>query len=344
MLGDVATLALVKAGAWVNRTWVLPIVAVSPTARCHSRCVSCEWWRADGATDLPLAAYRDLTADLVQLGTRVVVITGGEPLLRDDLWEIAGMFREQGLALHLMTSGLALRTQAPEVARHCAQVVVSLDGATRDTYARIRGVDGLAAIHAGVARLRALAPAVRITARATLHRHNATSISELVKAARQIGFHGISFLAADLTSPAFGGSPRATRAGLALARHEIDAMRAAIERCIVEESGAFATGFIAESPARLRGLGDYYAAHLGLGPFPRVRCHAPQVSVAIDADGTVRPCFFQPAIGSIRDHRLSAIVTDALPRFRAGWDPSRDNTCRRCVCALTVGWGARPWA
>ena len=344
MLRDVATLAVVKAGAWANRTWVLPIVAVSPTARCHSRCVSCDWWRADGATDLPIAAYRDLAADLTRLGTRVVVITGGEPLLRDDLWEIAGLFRQRGLALHLMTSGLGLRTHASEVARHCAQIVVSLDGATRESYTHIRGVDGLEAVRSGVERLRTLAPALRITARATLHRHNATCIAELVRAARLIGVHGISFLAADLTSPAFGGSPRATRADLALTHHEVDGMRAAIERCIVEESGAFATGFIAESPARLRRLADYYAAHLGLGPFPPVRCHAPQVSVAIDADGTVRPCFFQPAIGNIRDHRLSAIVTDALPRFRAGWNPSRDKTCQRCVCALTVGWGARPWA
>ena len=46
---------LVKLGELTGKTHALPLVLFSPTARCNSRCVSCDWWRADGAGDLSLA-------------------------------------------------------------------------------------------------------------------------------------------------------------------------------------------------------------------------------------------------------------------------------------------------
>ena len=50
---------LVKLGELTGKTHALPLVLFSPTARCNSRCVSCDWWRADGAGDLSLAEIDD---------------------------------------------------------------------------------------------------------------------------------------------------------------------------------------------------------------------------------------------------------------------------------------------
>jgi len=43
---------LVRPGELTGKTHALPLVLFAPTARCNSRCVSCDWWRADAAGDL----------------------------------------------------------------------------------------------------------------------------------------------------------------------------------------------------------------------------------------------------------------------------------------------------
>jgi radical SAM protein with 4Fe4S-binding SPASM domain len=55
----------------------------------------------------------------------------------------------------------------------------------------------------------------------------------------------------------------------------------------------------------------------------------------IEADGTVRPCFFHAAVGNIHDHSLFDIVNgDEALRFRQELDVAANPTCRNCVCSL----------
>src|SRR6478609_1079018 len=94
---------LVKLGERTGKTHALPMVMFSPTARCNSRCVSCDWWRADGAGDLSLAEIASLAAALPRFGTRIVALTGGEPLVRTDVMQVADLFRARGMKLQLLT-------------------------------------------------------------------------------------------------------------------------------------------------------------------------------------------------------------------------------------------------
>jgi len=341
---DVVTLARTHAGAAVNRTWTLPIAVVCPTGRCNSRCVSCSWWATTGEGEMTLQEFARLAAALQAMGTRLAVFSGGEPLLREDLWAIAGAFRHRGIVLHLLTSGLALKRDAAKVVRNFARVIVSLDGADAEAYRAVRGVDGFAAVAAGVAAVRSKNRFTRITARATLHRANFRDLIRLVDAARGIGVQQISFLAADLGSGAFGPRDRETLAPLPLTSDDVREFKEVIERCVADRATEFRNGFIAESPDRLRRLPQYYAAHLGEGRFPANRCNAPAVSVVVEADGTVRPCFFHAPVGNLRQYSLQEIVTRDLASFRAAWRPSSDAICERCVCTLNLGWGRPPWS
>ena len=49
---SLATATLVRLGEISNRTFVLPLAVFYPTSRCNSRCISCDWWKQDGAGDL----------------------------------------------------------------------------------------------------------------------------------------------------------------------------------------------------------------------------------------------------------------------------------------------------
>ena len=288
------TAGLVRLGELTNRSLVLPLVVFYPTARCNSRCRSCDWWRASGDDDLSVDEIRTLVAALPGLGARVVLFSGGEPLLRRDVFAIADLFRAAGLRLHLLTSGVLLERFAPEVVRMFERVVLSLDATTESLYKSVRGVPALACVERGVARLRELAPALPVTARSTLHRYNFRELPALIDHARAMGLDGISFLAADLASTAFGRQQPTPIRDLALSAAEVEEFAGLVEQVIVGHADDFASGFVAESPGRLRRL-------------PAVLCRARRA-------GAVSPSQLQCAldVGGGRGQRHRAPVL--LPR------------------------------
>jgi MoaA/NifB/PqqE/SkfB family radical SAM enzyme len=338
------TNALVRLGEITNRTFVLPVLVFFPTSRCNSRCASCDWWKSIGAGELTLDEIRRLAASLPSLGTRLVVFSGGEPLYRPDVLDIAAIFRETGVRLHLLTSGVLLDRRAPAVGRQFARVIVSLDAADPELYRAVRGVDALDRVEEGIRRLRAAAPAVTITARATLHRLNFRALPALIDHAHALALDGISFLAADVSTAAFGRARPGDAAALALSPAEVAEFEALVARTCAEYAEDFASGFVQESPAKLARLPQYYRALLGERPFPPVACNAPWMSAVVEADGAVRPCFFHAPIANVRDHSLDTIVRNHLPAFRRTLDVSRDPVCTRCVCAMKTRWRSAPWS
>lgn len=343
-IAQLASNLLVRISEATDRTFTLPILIFFPTARCNSRCISCDWWKADGAGDLALDEIRGLTDQLPRLGTRLAIFSGGEPTLRRDVYDIAALFRTRGVRLHLLTSGLFLERDAAAVVEHFEQVTISLDGHTAAKYQEIRGVNGLAVIERGVRKLKTLSPRTPVRARSTLHRYNFRELPALIDKARAMALDGISFLAADVSSDAFGrtsasavhGSMPAPR-DLLLSAKELEEFTRVVEDTIASRAADFASRFIAEPPDRLRRLPQYYAAQLGLGEFPVVSCNAPWASAVVEADGAVRPCFFHPAVGNIRQRTLREIMADEMVAFRRRLDVACNATCRRCVCTLRVG-------
>lgn len=341
---SLATSALVRLGELANQTFVLPVVVFFPTSRCNSRCVSCDWWKCSGEGDLSLPEIEAIAEALPALGTRLVLFSGGEPLLRPEVFEAAARFLAKGLVLHLHTSGVLLERCAADVARAFSRVIVSLDAASEGLYQSVRGVNALAAVERGVAALQRLAPAVPVLGRATLHRMNFLELPRLIDHARAMGLDGISFLPADVSSTAFGREVPARADALALGRDETAAFARLVEETIVSHGDEFASGFIAESPEKLRHIPQYYDALEGRAPFPRVSCNAPYMSAVIEADGSVRPCFFHQTVGSVRVEPLSSIVRRNLPAFRENLEIGRNAVCTRCVCSIKTGWRSTPWA
>ena len=81
----------------------LPLAIVYVTERCNSRCVSCDFWR-HGETELSVERARQLATELRALGTRAVLLTGGEVLVHPRWDEITETFREAGMRTWLRIS------------------------------------------------------------------------------------------------------------------------------------------------------------------------------------------------------------------------------------------------
>jgi MoaA/NifB/PqqE/SkfB family radical SAM enzyme len=325
-----------------HRVRSLPIAILMPHSSCDCRCVMCDIWKGAGSPrQLTEQDVAGLLASLRRLRTRWVVLSGGEPLLHPGLFRLCDILRDAGVTrITMLSTGQQLAASASAAASAVDEVILSVDGAEA-THDEIRRVPGaFRRIGEGVAALQAASRRVTVTGRCVIQRRNFAEWSEIVAAARRLGLAGISFLAADLTSQAFNrrlawGERR--RAEVAPSAEQMPDLEAAYERLLDQRADDFESGFIAEPPDKLARIVDYYAAHHGLGSFPTVRCTAPWVSAVVEADGTVRPCFFHRPYGDLADSDLDGLVnhSEAI-RFRRRLDVASDPICRRCVCSLDL--------
>lgn len=128
-------------------------VTLAVTNRCGYRCWHC-YNAGRSQKDLPLASLRRLAAELQEFGTVRVTLTGGEPLLRDDLEEIVGAFDDRA-SLVLNTTGDGLTADRARALRDRGLFAagVSLDSEDEAEHDRLRGRPG--AFRAALGALRA---------------------------------------------------------------------------------------------------------------------------------------------------------------------------------------------
>jgi MoaA/NifB/PqqE/SkfB family radical SAM enzyme len=155
-----------------------------------------------------------------------------------------------------------------------------------------------------------------------------------------MGLDQVSFLPADVSSHAFNRQMAWTKPKqheILISKKELPELQEVINRVIKNNSFDFDSGFIAETPEKIQHIYDYYAAFYGLNPFPYKKCNAPWVSTVIEADGSVRHCFFHDVIGNIRDSSLASILnSDEAINFRKTLDMNKNPICVKCVCSLNL--------
>lgn len=325
-----------------HRIHTMPIVILMPHSRCNCKCVMCDIWKANRNGEQITAAQLEPHLEAFRkLDVRQVVLSGGEALMHDNLWTLCAALRDLDVKITLLSTGLLLKRHAEGVVQWCDEVIVSLDG-SRDVHDSIRRVprayDRLAE---GVAAVRAVDPAFYITARCVIQRRNYADFPNIIQAAHELTLDQISFLGADVTTEAFNRPDlwdEERAADVALTKAEVTEFSTLLEQSITDYADDFTRGFIAESPDKLRRIVQYYAALNRENPLPEVRCNAPWVSTVIEADGTVRPCFFHREIGNINNAPLTEIInSDDAIDFRRQLDVPNDPICQKCVCSLYLG-------
>lgn len=321
-----------------ERITTLPILVLCAHNRCNCRCVMCDIWKREESIGITAEDMERHRESLRRLSVERVVLSGGEPLMSRDLHALCTFFRDLNIRLTLLTTGLLLQRRAAEVAALFDDVIVSIDGppAVHDAIRRVNGCFDL--IRSGVAAVRAQRLAMRISCRTTVQKLNHASLRETVRSVKGLGLDGVSFLAADVTSEAFnreGTWPDDRRSEVALSVEEVLCLEEEVERLIAEFADDIGRGYIAESPGKLRRIVASFKARLGQVRAKSPRCNAPWVSAVVEADGSVRPCFFHPAVGNIGDASLEEVVNGARARaFRRELNVESNPICQRCVCAL----------
>jgi MoaA/NifB/PqqE/SkfB family radical SAM enzyme len=322
----------------------LPILVLMPHSRCNCRCLMCDIWR--------IRQIREITADdlaphissLRELKVQWVVFSGGEPLMHSDLLILSRMLRGEGIRTTLLTAGLILERHGAQVAENIDDIIVSLDG-PQEVHDRIRGVpDAYRRLKRGIDAVRVQRPGMPIHGRCTVQKNNFRQLSAVVHAARELNLDSLSFLAADMSPQAFNHAtpwPKSAMMNVVLSPKEVDELTNEVENLISNCQADIRSGFIRESPEKLRRIAFHFQAHLGQVAPRAFRCNAPWVSAVIESNGDVRPCFFHPPFGNVRDGPLIQVL-NGLPavRFRSQLNIFDDPICQRCVCSLFLDQGS----
>ncbi len=323
----------------------LPIVILMPHSACNCKCVMCDIWKDNkNLKQLTESDIQGLLSALKKFGTREVVMSGGEALLNPNFFRLCEILQQQNIKISLLSTGLSLKKNVEQILTWIDNIIVSLDG-NEEVHDRIRNIpNAFQKLKEGAQLIKRIDPKFRITARTVIHKLNFRIWDSIIDSAKEIGLDQISFLPADVSSHAFNREVlwnEGRQHEILVEQNELPELSVVLDVILENYKEDFESRFIAESPGKFRKIYSYYAAFYDLNPFPYKKCNAPWVSTVIEADGTVRPCFFHEPIGNIRDSSLEEILNNKESiRFRKDLDMDSNSTCVKCVCYLNLPPGA----
>lgn len=297
------------------------------THTCNLSCEHC-YQAEHRSEDMSLAELSDAFVQMAAMGTTFLVIGGGEPLARRDIWEILAEAKRLRFAVELYTNGMLIDADAARrlKALGIIRATISIHGAEPVTHDRfVQRPGSLARIEKGVAHLEQAGVPVMVRSNATRENHREIPVLSL----------------------RYEGRPLVTYGGAATLLHVRDdgddtalayRLTESEERSLVRrEVAGYGRAKLEEALAL---LGSTAAA----SPESNLPCQAARTYFALHPNGDVTPCTQTGGhvMGNIRQRRLSEIWADstAATRFREihlGRFTAESEKCATCrfrgVCA-----------
>ena len=314
------------------------------TSKCNLSCRHC---RGFPKGKLSTERAKRLIAEIAELEPNWVIIEGGEPLLRDDLFELLGLMRQRRLEIHLITNGMLLSPQLLTTLKQLGvKVMISIDGATPQTYESIRNG---ASFEKVVQTARNYAKEGILEAiNFTVLKTNYTEIPGMLELAASIGAPMVTFI---------GLKPCQDYAEKVLTPQEYgEAIKLACQagqetgvEFFFDEPFFWATvrewGLLAQMPTAGDGILVPSTPACIFGEY-----------LFVETNGEVKPCSFAPmSMGNVNEKPLTEIWTEVLssPFLKQLKDPESGNGhcqscqyladckgCRSRAFALTGDWFA----
>jgi len=323
-----------------------PIVVWNITWKCNLRCKHCY------INAMPESRLRELGTEqalktveqIAEIKSPLLIISGGEPLMRGDLFEIASHAVRRGIRVALSSNGTLITESMAEKLRRTGftYVGVSIDSHLAEWHDMFRGVKG--AFQAALEGLKnAMNAGIPVGIRTVITRYNVEHASRIVELAVSLGVPRIAFyhlepigrgtmLSDWLPTPSQYKSFLDTL--IDLARKYAGMLE--IETVTAPFDGIYIADRIAENREDFLRLLEVVKAQGGCG----------RKIVSIYPDGEIHPCQFTPTVslGNVSENRLSEVLREDNPRLRPFIHPYeylRGPRCSACPFKKYCGGGSR---
>jgi len=168
----------------------LRMVAWEVTRSCNLACRHCRASseNAPYANELSTDECFKLIDEIVSFSRPTVILTGGEPLLRKDIFEIAEYGKKKGLRMVMAPNGTLLTDEfvAKIMQAGIKRISVSLDGPDADTHDNLRQVPG-AFKRASEGLARAKQAGLEFQINSTITKHNIKLLPQIMELAKNLG-------------------------------------------------------------------------------------------------------------------------------------------------------------
>jgi 12,18-didecarboxysiroheme deacetylase len=172
-----------------------PVVVWNVTRRCNLKCVHCYAHAKNTSFDNELSTDqgKQLIDDLAEFGSPVMLFSGGEPLVRKDLPQLAAYAVEKGMRAVISTNGTLI---TPETARNLKKIGlsyigISLDG-MEEVNDRFRGVSG--AFQSALEGIKnSQAAGIKVGLRFTINKFNVNEIPKIFQLLEEMDIPRVCF-------------------------------------------------------------------------------------------------------------------------------------------------------
>jgi heme d1 biosynthesis radical SAM protein NirJ len=318
-----------------------PVVIWNLIRRCNLRCKHC--YSISGDMDFPreLSTNEIFTVmdDLRAFRVPVLILSGGEPLLRPDIFEISARAKALGFYVGLSTNGTPIDERLIDriVDANYDYVGISLDGigAVHDSFRRQEGAFDRSLNAVRLCRERG----IKVGLRFTLTLDNAAHLPALLRLADDEGVE--KFYLSHLNYAGRGNKNRGDDATFAVTRQALDLLfEAAWQAVVTGKNKEFVTGNNdADGVYLLHWVERRFPDRAGhiRGKLAQWGGNASGVNVAnIDNEGNVHPDTFwwHYSLGNVRDRPFSSIWADVADPIMAGLKRRPRSIGGRCgACA-----------
>jgi len=302
-----------------------PVFAgLNVTERCNLACTFCAVWRSP-AVEMSLPEVRQAIGGLRRLGIEVIGVTGGEPFLRKDLFDILCAINDQGMQCTLVTNGTIMTPQILRRFRRVEgllQVAVSIDSLRPDMFAQLRGGADLALVLRTLDDLLQDGPRTAIKINVTLSRYNQSDVDPLLEYCQERQIHMSVF-------PAMYGRGFQHR-GLGERPDPQPSERLALRTTFLRLAALKRQGALLWELPEFYELAADFVSGVPIGP-----CDAGRLFLDVRSDGSIAPCLDQPAYAHLLDPSRVPANLEALRVLRAAVEPALRRCSRETPCCYT---------
>ena len=249
------------------------------TARCNFNCPMCYVHRTGDATgELTAAQWLAIARDARDAGMVFALLTGGEPFIRKDFFEIYGGMKELGLMISINSNGSMLtdETVSRLLADPPTRMNISLYGGCDETYRKMCGISAYSAVKENIRCLKSAG--IDVSLNLSITPYNRGDLAKIYADAVELGVNvrtsSYMYPPVRINDQSYGCADRLTPEDAAAAAVEWDALRFTPE----------------EFRARAKGAAEAVCEGCPMEEGEGVTCRAGSTSFWVTWDGKMMPC------------------------------------------------------
>ena len=257
------------------------------TARCNFNCPMCyvhqtpEQLAASGKQELTAEQWLNIAREARDMGLIFVLLTGGEPLVRKDFFEIYDGMKKLGLLLSINSNGSMLKGSILErfLQDPPYRFNISLYGGSNETYARMCGLPMYDQVKENIRALRAAG--IQVSLNLSITPYNCDDLARIYADARELDVNvkasSYMYPPIRINDESFGCSNRLSASEAARCSVEWDTLRFSQEEFNIRAENMQKKIFISEDGCPVE-------------EEEGVRCRAGSTSFWMTWDGKMMPC------------------------------------------------------